>query len=219
MLKSSYTRERYVLGILAPSRAQEFLRELANLPGEFSPIPNELAYSRAMSAINRLRRKYPGAFGEVPYIGTLVLRDLVRKAWSAPDPRHAEWYLFRLRNLQYGAAHRMRTVQRASTASAKPEPEIPGGIPGTENEAKRFMEQSEPPPKTDIEAALVYLQKNLGRARFCPNEDCATPYFFLTKKGQKFCSPECATPARQESKRRWWQENRGNAAKGRGKTK
>lgn len=65
-----------------------------------------------------------------------------------------------------------------------------------------------PTHATPLEAALYYFRRNIDRALHCPNPDCAAPYFFSTKKGQKYCSPECALPAQRESKRRWWSENK-----------
>jgi len=55
--------------------------------------------------------------------------------------------------------------------------------------------------------AIFYFRHNRDRVLRCPNPECAGPYFFRSKKGQKFCSAECATPSRKESKRRWWANN------------
>lgn len=64
-------------------------------------------------------------------------------------------------------------------------------------------------PLTSFEAAMFYLQTQLTDSlRRCPNPTCPAPYFFATKKGQKFCSTVCAEPAQRESKRKWWNENR-----------
>jgi len=72
----------------------------------------------------------------------------------------------------------------------------------------------EVPKVTPFEAAMIYLQKALaGKTRHCPNETCPAPYFITTKKGQKFCSPECGDPVRREAKRRWWNENRGKTSR------
>jgi hypothetical protein len=51
-----------------------------------------------------------------------------------------------------------------------------------------------------------------GTLKVCANTDCATPYFISKRKDQKYCSPECAAPAKREAKRKWWKENRGRSA-------
>jgi hypothetical protein len=65
-----------------------------------------------------------------------------------------------------------------------------------------------PTHATPIEALVYYFRRNAERALHCPNPDCVAPYFFATKKGQKYCSDICALPAQRESKLRWWRENR-----------
>jgi hypothetical protein len=46
--------------------------------------------------------------------------------------------------------------------------------------------------------------------RICPNSDCRARYFIATRKDQKYCSPECAEPAKLAAKRKWWNTNRGS---------
>lgn len=58
-----------------------------------------------------------------------------------------------------------------------------------------------------FEAALYWLQNNQRLMLCCGGPTCAAPYFLRTEKGQKFCSPECADPARREAKLRWWNES------------
>jgi len=192
---------------------------LANLPGEWPLIDDRVAenseaygqmkaaYIRTDAARDRLYSRYADVFKDCPLVSLLVLRDLARKAWTAPDVRSADWYLFRLRHLHWETVRRVRAVQDAAKSSAKTDRELPT-IPGTFDEAMRAVSQSEPPPVTKFEAAAFYLQKNLRRALYCPNAECPAPYFFAKKKGQKFCSPECALLAQRESKRRWWNQNR-----------
>jgi hypothetical protein len=59
-------------------------------------------------------------------------------------------------------------------------------------------------PETSCERIFMYLS---GRTSRCGNPDCHTPYFFATRRSQKYCSDTCAIPAQQASKRRWWAEN------------
>jgi len=50
--------------------------------------------------------------------------------------------------------------------------------------------------------------------RICLNNDCHNRYFIAARKDQKYCSPECAEPARLAAKLKWWHENRGKHKKG-----
>jgi hypothetical protein len=56
---------------------------------------------------------------------------------------------------------------------------------------------------------------NSPHLKICSNKDCRARYFVAARKDQKFCSPECAEPARLAAKRKWWNANR----KTKGKTK
>jgi hypothetical protein len=49
--------------------------------------------------------------------------------------------------------------------------------------------------------------------RICQNRDCAVRYFIAARKDQKYCSPECAEPAKLEAKRKWWNANRSTKSK------
>jgi|SRR5579859_376326 len=60
-----------------------------------------------------------------------------------------------------------------------------------------------------LEALVYYFRRNSEGAKHCANPDCQVmPYFFLKKKGQKFCSETCSIPAQRAAKLRWWNENR-----------
>jgi hypothetical protein len=50
--------------------------------------------------------------------------------------------------------------------------------------------------------------------RICMNSDCKNRYFIAARKDQKYCSPECAEPAKLAAKLKWWHENRGRNKKG-----
>jgi hypothetical protein len=43
----------------------------------------------------------------------------------------------------------------------------------------------------------------------CRNAECSAPYFIASKTDQRFCSQDCAWPAKKEAKLKWWRENRG----------
>ena len=73
---------------------------------------------------------------------------------------------------------------------------------------KAVIDPEDAPVVTCLEAALYHLQRLGDRARHCGNPECPAPYFIAQKKGQKYCSPECAAPSQRESKRKWWNANR-----------
>lgn len=222
-----------ILGNISPVRAEQLLTALANLPGDWQILTSlanlpglELrrkvqhqgvepslfereSHARIIQGIERLRSRYREAFEGYPPVSLLVLRDLVRKAWTAADVRSAEWYLYRFRHLHWATARRVRHVREATGPL---ETEIPT-IPGTVSEAIRTIAQSEAPAVTQLEAAAFHLAKNLHRALRCPNPECPAPYFFRKKKGQKFCSTVCALPAQRASKREWWKKNRAKRRK------
>lgn len=44
---------------------------------------------------------------------------------------------------------------------------------------------------------------------FCRNESCPATYFLANRRDQKYCSAECAKPAKKAAKLKWWHEHRG----------
>lgn len=60
-----------------------------------------------------------------------------------------------------------------------------------------------------LPAALAFTCVRLGeRLGYCLNEDCSSRYFLRVRRDQKYCSPECAKPAKRAAKLRWWNANR-----------
>jgi hypothetical protein len=53
------------------------------------------------------------------------------------------------------------------------------------------------------------LLQHSQRLAVCENKEngCPSPYFIRKKKGQKFCSEECAAPSQREFKRKWFREH------------
>lgn len=149
------------------------------------------------NAWERLLRRFPEIpsipVAEImPAVGRFLLASRVaeylRKAWDTANPRDFEWYLWKAQ-IEY---------EREA-------------ICAKHNEDKRsaILEAEDPSPViTAVEAAIFYLRHNRNRALHCPNPECPAPYFFSSKKGQKYCSPECAKPSQRQSKRQWWIANR-----------
>jgi hypothetical protein len=180
--KSRRTVPYQILGVISVSRAEKLLLDWANLP---DPPDNRV--------LEWISLRHPQVFGFVAKddegLKELVrnVRHSLRLAWDAHDPRHRDWHLFTAR-CEYVRA------------------EV-----GAELFGKKFARLTIPgvPDETPFEAAMFHLTQITHRMLHCPNPECAAPYFLRKKKGQKFCSPECADPSRRESKRRWHRENRG----------
>ena len=66
---------------------------------------------------------------------------------------------------------------------------------------------TEPPLWSPFEVSMLYFHGNWHRAVHCGNPSCAAPYFFATKKGQKYCTDLCAEYGQREAKKRWWTEH------------
>jgi len=109
------------------------------------------------------------------------LRQLLRHVWDQPDKRTREWGIFLLLLTTRGEAGSGHITLLG----------FPGPLP----------------PPTPFEEALLHFVDIGDRARHCQNPECAAPYFFAARRSQKYCSGECALPAQQESKKRWWDEH------------
>ena len=118
-----------------------------------------------------------------------ALRAFVRRLWTEQDMRSREWAAFVVRYWLY-------TMGRDSSKAG---------------EFLKLVATSDwfpqIPPPTLFEQALSYLVKSADRARYCPNPECPAPYFFSTRKNQRYCSEICAAPAQREMKRKWWAEH------------
>jgi hypothetical protein len=211
MSKSSHKSPRQVLGVISPVRAERLLTEWVNtdLGGMLQTNVWERLFRRCpeivpipLSEIVPANEANFDRFHHEMEMAEMVAADLAR-AWESEDLRHFEWYTWKAQ-MEY-------EYQAASARHNAIEPELT-----MENRLKAIAaltESSEPPETiTPVEAAIFYLRGNRKRALHCPNSDCPAPYFFASKKGQKYCSPECAKPSQREAKRRWWAENRAKKA-------
>lgn len=207
-LKTSHEREHQILGAISAQRAERLLTYWVNLQTEWPRSENEESLKLVLKSVDEMRASFPVEFKDCPSIPTVVLREFLRKAWDASDPRQRDWFMYKFRDFYRQTILR---VQEVATGTAM---EMPIVVPSTRIEALEATgPRNDPPPVTPIEAAAFYFQRNSNRARRCKNPECAWPYFFVSKKGQTYCTQECATPAKREAKRRWWEQNRGRAAK------
>jgi hypothetical protein len=155
---------------------------------------------------------------------------LLQEAWNASDPRRREWYFIKTRLAYQVETERLRIADQGLRVGQTEVSEIKDGVVQPKATIPTSPIQVEPReemlfgslmgilalpevPLTPFEAAMFYLQTQLtDKIRRCPNSTCPAPYFFATKRAQKFCSASCAEPAQREAKRRWWNENRGSGA-------
>lgn len=202
---------RQILGVISPPRAEQMLMEWVNI--DLDGVQNANVWGR-------LFRRYP----EIPSVPVtdivpvteanfdrfhqqMEMADMVAsylsKAWDAADLRHFDWYTWKAQS-EY--------AQEAASAkhNVPPSHVHQGDDQDTLRRMAAAIAEGDEPPAviTPIEAAIFHLRHNRNRALHCPNPECPAPYFFSTKKGQKYCSLECAKPSQRESKRKWWAENR-----------
>lgn len=199
LMSSSGKSSGKILGVITPARAEAFLTRLANRNLEKDIEKLKLAYPEMTEPLEGR----PQQWGDPLYWVQIYLRS----AWTAPDDRTRDWYLYELRR------HYRDATTEASLSRENPKlahdffSAIPA--PGIQQELvdERFLQP--PPEKTPFEAAVSYFQDKIGnRAKHCAHDDCPEPYFIAEKRWQKFCSEACAGPANRESKRKWWKDNR-----------
>jgi hypothetical protein len=199
-------------------RLEAFLVDWANTWATYPEVCNEAAepqISQADAGITRLVHRYP-AFLPLPPADPptgaesqissrwwdLVARTQVwiRLAWDAPSLRAREWFIFKARDEHY-----QQTVI-SPLIEARWRRTSPDKI--DEYTPQELAAKQQAPPLTPFEQALYHFHRIADRARHCGNPECPAPYFFASKKGQRYCSPKCAGPSQREQKRRWWRENR-----------
>jgi hypothetical protein len=157
-----------------------------------------------------------------------VVRLALRRIWVEQDARQRDWYFYRLRDAYHHMVVRAENPYIVDAtdgqAMARLEQTSLARRDNMQQKARLFREWmgadlfEDVPRICPFEAALYWLQTNQRLMLRCGGPMCPAPYFFRTEKGQKFCSPECADPARRDAKLRWWNESP-NSPKNRGKMK
>ena len=206
---SSKTTVSRALAQVSVSEARSFLSELANLRDEtaaakkfllrFLPIwpgpghrgtwigfsyapgskPERISYAPGSKpendqVVDMLRRSY------IPPI-----REVIRVIWTAPDLRTRQWAVFRI---LYKEIAKQNITIDVSQWWSHPNP----------------IELVRLPPPTPFEQVLLYLLRPGVYTAVCANPECPAPYFFPSRRGQKYCATICALPSQREFKRKWW---------------
>ncbi len=199
-MNSSKTKLNQTLAVKPFStRARRLLIGLANLPDEIA------------SGIRLLKERFPSVLKDLPTrpVRTetkfpqgenfpfyfmpdteekkyecliLPLRDSLRAIWKAPDTYTKKWAIFRL--CQDFFLHGDPTLISPSISSDGD-----------------FSLRVHPP--TGTERLLMEFSELIDQVRYCNGSDCRAPYF-IGRRNQKYCSPECAVDSQRQYKRKWW---------------
>jgi hypothetical protein len=145
------------------------------------------------------------------------LRIALCRIWIEQDARQRDWYFYRLRSTYQQMIVRAENrglVDITDERGMKKLHQTSRARGDNPEQKARFFEACTGadlleyvPRICPLEAALYWLQSNQRLMLRCGGPMCAAPYFFRMEKGQKYCSGECADPARREAKLRWWNES------------
>lgn len=191
-MNSSNSATAQTLAHVAPTRAEKFLKFLANLRDDLASVKkcmsdfsdltpkrtveDWLAYALKPEWEQRNESPYwplPKELGQ--------LRETLRRMWKEPDTRTRDWM-----------AYMLRYYELVRMGFAVVNPEVTG---------------KQLPPPTPFERCLQHLGRCADRAHYCANSACPAPYFIAGRRSQRYCSDTCAQPAQREYKRRWWDEH------------
>lgn len=163
--------------------AGDFLREMANLRDD-------------NNGIARFQERYQPFFLSYEKPELLRLRDELRALWTGgkqmPTELAAVW------DEEYAAG----------TGTLLEEFVCNRWLRGTRGGLVILMGEIQPDPYA-LPALLAYsVHLSSDRMRVCRNRDCPAPYFVAGRRDQRFCSIECATPAKRAAKLRSWHRNK-----------
>ena len=156
--------------------------------------------------IGRFRRFYekpPTRYGRYSDEELLTLRDELRALWRYQAERCAE-FTTRTRKIHetYERVPEL-PLQKIICEHWLRYERLPFEVTWTKQQ-KRIRANPQCLPAV-LAWACVLHARNL---KFCKNPDCECRFYLASRKDQKFCSAECAAPAKRAAKRRWWSEHR-----------
>lgn len=165
-----------------------------------------------------LYSKHPPLYQRYSDRELLKMRDELRLVWEAdaepgkpPDLRLFRSYVegSHMDSLQQGIAEgpREAPVQKVICDMWLRRERQPVAVIWTK-QARKIMPVDECLPAVLAWSCVHYA----GNLKICQNPDCETPYFISKRKDQKYCSGQCAAPAKREAKRRWWRTHRSKFA-------
>jgi hypothetical protein len=161
----------------------------------------------------------------------IALRELLRKAWTAPDlhTKAKAWFIFLARRFHSEVMRRFEAsredagkslvrewlAKKAQLDIILTEPVIPEKVRtalsllSSEEQVVAAFKDG-PPRPSFFENCASYLQKRLNRLRICKRKKSCTqrPYFIAEKAKQKYCSDICFRDSRKASKRKSWHKHK-----------
>jgi len=208
-MNASRKRSDQLLGGISMQAAERLLVSLAN--ADFD-LPTRLKA--------QTQKYWPDLWeqpGEKPeeteHRALLILHKIwyyLRRFWEIQDPHARDWYIYRAREWYWlSRVHELQPeviVKRAEIDAADTADKVRSASGWLNVLVQSALDKA--PDRTPFEESLFHLQNIAGKTRRCPNPNCQAPYFIATKKGQKFCSPECARPTLLASKREYWNKKR-----------
>jgi hypothetical protein len=117
----------------------------------------------------------------------IPLRNAIRTVWSLPDLRSKQFAVHEiLKQFLLRGDRRFRFT------------------PMGESYSDAFSDSLG--PLSPLERILNELaaERSHQLAHVCGNSKCSSPYFFATRRSQKYCTEGCAAPAQREAKLKWW---------------
>jgi len=207
---------RSALAPLSARRADKFLLELVNLPGEGEPGPEEKArwdrLARRFGDLLPTRpEKIPGRPGlseeEVFWRRLRGWQDDLRNAWIQQTPwQRKVWLLAGL--APYGFSLREPDLFSMVLLRAT---ELAGRMRLCGNSARPPERAKLVLPKVGPGVTEKWRKRLLGMIPKHPPPQCPMPFFLAARKDQKFCSDLCAVVGQREAKWRWWNKPGGGA--------
>ena len=228
--KSPEKRTNQVLGVLSVDDGRKFLMDCLNLPNPIDCEDSRPHFDRWVRRWGKLLTfRYEDVHGasEMRPVPPAQLEDFaprvrtsLRRIWHEKDARQRDWHLYMLRAAYHRMIVRLENPHFLDITSAN----APGSYEKLQKasiarrddpaQRARFFEMAtgadvldEVPRVCPFEAAVYWLQVNQKLMLYCDGPVCPAPYSLRAEKGQKYCSPECADPARREAKLRWWNES------------
>ena len=180
------------------SAAQKFLKELANLRDEQTAAQRfVMCFGKVFQSETPDHLVEQWAFrGEEEDIFELSAEDKLRKYWLFPlrayvrhlwtkDARTKFWGIFIILEKFFGMTFR-------------------GPETGPWTADTQWFRGCDLPPEGNCELIFRHLNEPTS---ICKNAECPAPHFFPSRKGQKYCSEECAAPAQRAFKKNWWRDH------------
>ena len=178
------------------SHAPRLLREISNLRED---------------GIGRFQQRYAPLFDRYNKPELVRLRDELRALWTNGKqmamPISMAWNEFsrRLKEDREREPEKLGTVTLQEFICGRWLEQAHGGIIVFWEGRKREIG----PDPYELPALLAYCSLLCSdKMRTCRNPDCPARYFVAGRRDQRYCSAECAAPAKREAKLRSWRKHR-----------